>query len=165
MSHVVQLCTFRLGSQLLGVEVERVQEVLRWQEMTRVPHASAAVAGLINLRGQIVTAIDLRVRFGDAAATGASEAMNVVVRVDGGITSLLVDEIGDVLEIDADQIEEPPPTLAGPTRDLVRGIHQLADDLLLLLDVEQVLDFDAACAAPAQGGIPHTTTLAKRNPQ
>ena len=121
MSGVVQLCTFRLGDQLLGVEVERVQEVLRWQEMTSVPHASAAVAGLINLRGQIVTAIDLRVRFGDAPSGAADDGMNVVVRVDGGITSLLVDEIGDVLEIVADQVEALPPTLRAPAREIGRA--------------------------------------------
>jgi len=146
MSNTVQLCTFRLGELSLGIEVGRVQEVLRYQQMTTVPMASSSIAGLINLRGQIVTAVDLRQRFGLPALTGGDGPMNVVVRVDGDISSLLVDEIGDVVEISADDLEPSPPTLRSPARDLVRGVYQLPNDLLLLLDVAQVLDFDAARA-------------------
>jgi len=164
MSSTLQFCTFRLGDQLLGVEVGRVQEVLRAQEMTHVPRASATIAGLINLRGQIVTAIDLRRRFGMELIRSDRELMNVVVRVGDGITSLLVDEIGDVLEIGSDELEAPPPTLRAPARELVRGVYQLTNDLLLLLDVEQVLDFDAAHAGGrADDAQQRTTTATKRS--
>jgi purine-binding chemotaxis protein CheW len=103
-----QFCTFFLDSLFLGVEVQRVQEVLRQQAMTQVPLAPPVVRGLINLRGQIVTAIDLRRRL-DLRERGADEvAMNVVVRTDDGAVSLLVDDIGDVLNVPMDTFEPRP---------------------------------------------------------
>ena len=92
----------------------QVQEVIRYQAMTRVPLAPTVVSGLINLRGQIVTAIDLRRRLGLAGpADEGLHPMNVVVRTDDGAVSLLVDEIGDVVEVTDDAFEPPPETLAG----------------------------------------------------
>jgi purine-binding chemotaxis protein CheW len=147
MTHTRQLCTFVLHDLHLGVEVDRVQEVLRYQEMTRVPLAPPVVEGLINLRGQIVTAIDLRRRLGLPERASDRRPMNVVVRTEDGIVSLLVDEIGDVLEVGTDSFEAPPATLRGPARDLIRGVHKLDRQLLLLLDVEQTLNCDAGAAA------------------
>ena len=98
-----QVCTFSLDHLFLGIEVLQVQEVIRAQALTRVPLAHRAVRGLINLRGQIVTAIDLRERLGLPAQPDGRESMNVVLRTDEGAVSLLVDEIGDVLETRADQ--------------------------------------------------------------
>jgi purine-binding chemotaxis protein CheW len=129
-----QFCTFHLGSLYLGLEVLRVQEVIRAQDMTRVPLAPRAVAGLVNLRGQIVTAIDLRRRLGLPDRTAGAEVMNVVIRTDDGAVSLLVDEIGDVCEVDADAFEAPPETLAGSARGLIRGVYKLQERLLLVLD-------------------------------
>jgi purine-binding chemotaxis protein CheW len=103
-----QFCTFFLDSLFLGVEVQRVQEVLRQQEMTQVPLAPAVVRGLINLRGQIVTAIDLRRRLELPSAPARTPAMNVVVRTDDGAVSLLVDEIGDVIKFRMTTFEPPP---------------------------------------------------------
>ena len=148
MSESKQFCTFRLGDLFLGVEVSRVQEVLRYQDMTNVPLTSPVIAGLINLRGQIVTAIDLRRRFGLPPQDGANALpMNVVVRTDDDVVSLLVDEIGDVLEIDDDTFAPPPATLAGVARDLIRGVHKLEGQLLLVLDVQATLNIDAASVA------------------
>ncbi|MCB9878581.1 MAG: chemotaxis protein CheW [Planctomycetes bacterium] len=139
-----QLCSFRLGDLLLGLPVSCVQEVLRFQQMTRVPMACGAIAGLINLRGQIVTAVDLRQRFGLPARPAAAEPMNVVVRTADGIVSLLVDEIGDVLLVDDGSYEAPPATLRQPARSLIRGVHKLdARRLLLLLELDRVLAIDA----------------------
>jgi purine-binding chemotaxis protein CheW len=152
MSAPRQFCTFQLADLYLGIEVERVQEVLRYQGMTRVPTASPVVEGLINLRGQIVTAIDLRRRLGLPERPADDRPMNVVVRTEDGIVSLLVDEIGDVLEVDEQTYEAAPATLRGPARELIRGVHKLTRRLLLLLDVEQVLNFDAAVATPPAGG-------------
>jgi purine-binding chemotaxis protein CheW len=138
-----QFCTFFLDSLFFGVEVERVQEVLRAQEMTRVPLAPAVVNGLINLRGQIVTAIDLRRRLELRERAGDRAPMNVVVRTDDGAVSLLVDDIGDVIKVQADTFEPAPETLTGVTRHLIRGIHKLDKQLLLVLDIDRTVDLAA----------------------
>lgn len=131
-----QLCTFFLDGQLFGVDAQSVQEVIRYQVMTRVPKAPAAVSGLINLRGRIVTAIDLRVRLGIKSRDAGTLPMNVVVQCDDGTVSLLVDQIGDVIEVDAEHFETPPDTLQGPARELVKGAYKLNGRLLLLLDCD-----------------------------
>ena len=140
MSTANQYCTFYVDGLFFGVEVLRVQEVIRFQEMTPVPLASNVVSGLINLRGQIVTAIDLRRRLALADRDLAELPMNVVIRTDDGAVSLLVDQIGDVLEVDADSYERPPETLSGIARQLVLGVYKLKDNLLLILDTDQTVD-------------------------
>ena len=137
MSGEQRYCTFYLDGSFFGVEVERVQEVLRYQEMTPVPLASKVVKGLINLRGQIVTAIDLRRRLEMEPRNDGSLPMNVVLRTDDGALSLLVDEIGDVVEVDESRFEDPPETLEGVARELIRGAFKLEDRLLLILDTER----------------------------
>ncbi len=139
-----QFCTFHLGALFIGIEVQQVQEVIRRQAMTRVPLAPRAVRGLINLRGQIVTAIDLRERLGLPPRSDEHEPMNVVVRTDEGAVSLLVDEIGDVLETEEAQYEPLPPTLSPESRELIRGVYKLPDRLLLILDTEKVLAMEHA---------------------
>ncbi|MBX9790465.1 MAG: chemotaxis protein CheW [Pirellulales bacterium] len=130
-----QYCTFFLDGLFFGVEVRMVQEVIRYQELTRVPLASRAISGLMNLRGQIVTAINLRQRLGLPERTGSKLPMNVVVRTDDGAASLLVDEIGDVQTVDADAFERIPDTLHGEVRTLIKGAYKLPDRLLLTLDI------------------------------
>lgn len=152
MSSEQQFCTFYLGELFLGLEVHRVQEVLRYQEMTEVPLTTPVIEGLINLRGQIVTAVDLRQRFELDHRPSEELPMNVVVRTDDGVASLLVDEIGDVLEVGDESFEHPPRTLSGVARDLIRGVYKLEGRLLLILDLEQTLNFQAAEAlADAHG--------------
>ncbi|MFN7840202.1 MAG: chemotaxis protein CheW [Pirellula sp.] len=111
-----QLCTFFLDSQMFGIDVQTVQEVIRYQQMTDIPLAPDAVCGLINLRGQIVTAIDLRKRLGLPSRPEGQLPMNVVVRSDDGAVSLLVDQIGDVQESDLENFASPPETLRGGGR-------------------------------------------------
>ncbi|MFK7989057.1 MAG: chemotaxis protein CheW [Sandaracinaceae bacterium] len=136
-----QYCTFEVGPLSFGVEVERVQEVLRFQKMTRVPLSCDAVRGLINLRGEIVTAVDLRKRLMLPEREGELP-MNVVIRSDEGAISLLVDDIGDVLELDESAFEPPPITLAGPTARLARRICKLEGTLLLILDTDAAVQID-----------------------
>jgi purine-binding chemotaxis protein CheW len=143
MSTQQQLCTFFLDGLFFGVEVHKVQEVIRYQEMTHVPLASHVVQGLINLRGQIVTAIDLRRRLELTERRPDILPMNVVIRTDDGPVSLLVDEIGDVLEVDAQVFERPPETLRGVARELIRGAYKLKDRLLLTLDSDRAVSFTA----------------------
>jgi purine-binding chemotaxis protein CheW len=133
-----QFATFYVDGLLFGVDVLHVQEVLRYQEMTQVPLALAVIQGLINLRGQIVTAIDVRKRLGLLPREGR-EPMNMVVRSDEGAVSLLVDEIGDVIEVADRDFEEKPDNVAGVVRDLTTGIYKLQDRLLLVLDTRKVL--------------------------
>jgi purine-binding chemotaxis protein CheW len=139
MSGQTQYCTFFLDGLFFGVPVQQVQEVIRYQELTRVPLAAPEVSGLINLRGQIVTAIDLRRRLSLPPRPEGKKPMNVVVRNEEGAVSLLVDEIGDVQEADSSLFEPPPPTLHGPARSLIRGAYKLADRLLLVLDTQQAV--------------------------
>ena len=134
-----QYCTFRLEDLYFGVEVYLVQEVIRYQAMTTVPLASRVVRGLINLRGQIVTAIDLRRRLELNDAPSDRPPMNVVVRTDDGAVSLLVDEIGDVIEVTDETLEPPPTTIEGVARDLISGVRKLEDQLLLVLDLDKAI--------------------------
>ena len=140
MTATRQYCTFTVAEMFLGIAVEHVQEVLRYQHMTRVPLAPACVAGLINLRGQIVTAVDLRVRLGLPSRPAEQTPMNVVVRDRDGAVSLLVDRIGDVLEVDEDRFEPVPSTVAGAAKDLLIGAYKLPSQLLLVLDDERLLN-------------------------
>lgn len=138
-----QFATFVVDGLLFGVDVLSVQEVIRHQPMTRVPCAPGVVEGLINLRGQIVTAIDMRRRLGLTTAGEDLLSMNVVVRADDEVVSLLVDEIGDVVEVQPAQFETPPDTIAPAVRDVVTGIYKLAGRLLLVADVDRVSTLDA----------------------
>ena len=137
-------CTFSVGELNLGIEVSKVQEVIRSQTTTRVPLAPDDVQGLMNLRGQIVTALDLHSRLGLPARETESRLMNVVVRSPEGPISLLVDEIGDVVEVDQERFESPPETLQGTHREFIRGALKLETGLLLLLDTSRVLSTEAA---------------------
>src|SRR5271166_4522923 len=122
MANLRQFCTFSVADLYLAIDVLEVQEVIRYQEMTRVPTAPRVVRGLINLRGQIVTAIDLRRR------------LDLPPGPDDGAVSLLVDEIGDVLEFECHKLERPPATVPAVVRELVTGIIMLEDRLLLVFD-------------------------------
>ena len=129
-------CTFRVGTMYLGVEVHRVQEVIRAQRMTRVPGAPDIVRGLMNLRGQIVTALDMRRRLGLEETESKEPQMNVVVRTPDGPVSLLVNEIGDVIVVDRTQFEAVPETLQGIHRELIGGSYKLQGRLLLVLNLD-----------------------------
>ena len=142
-----QLATFFVADLFFGVDVLRVQEVLCFQHMTCVPQAPGVVEGLINLRGQIVTAIDMRRRLGLPERAGGQTPMNMVVRTDGGAVSLLVDEIGDVLDVDASTWERPPENLDPTARDLIRGVYKLKGQLLLVLDAERTVDLTVGVSA------------------
>lgn len=142
MADSKQFCTFYLDGIFFGVEVSKVQEVFRYQEMTEVPLAPAEVSGLINLRGQIVTTLDLRSRLRLKPRPEGQVPMNVVVRTGDDVVSLLVDEIGDVLEVSEDAFEQPPDTISGVTRHLVLGVYKLEDSLLLILDTEKTVDLE-----------------------
>lgn len=135
-----QFCTFFLGNQLFGIAVEQVQEVIQHQDMTRVPLVPDVIRGLINLRGQIVMAVDLRRRLRIRERPSGAPLVNVVVRTKEGPVSLLVDSIGDVVEVDKKTVEAPPPTLDADIRILISGIHKLDQGLMHVLDTEKACE-------------------------
>lgn len=134
-----QFCTFYVDDLFLGIDVQQVQEVIRYQEMTRVPLAPKAIQGLINLRGQIVTAIDMRIWLSISPRSADVLPMNVIVRDGNNVVSLLVDRIGDVIEVDDELFETPPNTVKANVRGLIQGAYKLSDRLLLLLDTNRAL--------------------------
>src|SRR5579871_20688 len=136
-----QFCTFYLNKLLFGVELKNVQEVIRSLEMTRVPLAPSTVTGLINLRGQIVTAVDLRRRLELNAREDGAPSMNVIVRGEDGAVSLLVDEIGDVVEVEEETFEPPPDTLDASVRSVILGVHKLQGHLMHVLDTAKACHF------------------------
>jgi len=138
MAQSLQYCTFYLEKLLFGIELRGVQEVIQYVEMTPVPLAPEAVSGLINLRGQIVTAIDLRRRLELGLRPDGSLPANVVARSEDGSVSLLVDEIGDVVEVNDETFEPPPETLHGTIREVLMGVHKLEGRLLHVLDADKV---------------------------
>lgn len=140
-----QLCTFVVGEHLFGVDVCHVHEVIRNQEMTIVPLAPRIVRGLINLRGQIVTAIDMRERLEMEPFATDHDPMNVVVQNGEGAISLLVDEIGDVMDVDFRLQEEAPPNLSPVVSELLSCVYKIQDRLLLVLDATKIYQL-AACA-------------------
>lgn len=135
MSEKRLFCTFHLDDMLLGIGVQDVQEVIRYQRLTPVPMASSVVAGLINLRGQIVTAIDLRERLQLGPRDSDPPPMNIVVRNGDEALSFLVDEVGEVIEVDDTEFEPPPETVSGVARELIMGAYKLEGRLLLILDM------------------------------
>jgi len=140
MSEEKQFCTFYLDNHFFGVAVETVQEVFRYQEMTHIPLAPPEIRGLINLRGQIITAIDLRQRLSISKLPEDKLPMNVVVRTGESVVSLLVDAIGDVLEVSEEDFEKTPATIPEEVRKLVRGVYKLEGKLLLILDAEKAVN-------------------------
>jgi purine-binding chemotaxis protein CheW len=142
MAQKLQFCTFYLDKLLFGVELQGVQEVIRRLEVTPVPLAPGVVSGLVNLRGQIITAVDLRTQLEFAPRPADQLPMNVVVRNEDGAVSLMVDSIGDVIEVEESTFEHPPETLQGKVRTMILGVHKLKDRLMHVLDIPKACRMD-----------------------
>lgn len=140
----MQLCTFFLNGVYFGIDVLKVQEVIRYPEITSVPLAPVDICGLINLRGQIITVVDLKRRLemaeNDTDRTSDEKLnFNIVLDTNSELVSLLVDDVGDVVEVDDSNFESTPATLKGKIRHLVEGTYKFADSFLLVLDTEKIL--------------------------
>ena len=131
--------SFFVDDVLFGIAVEKVQEVAGLVEMTPVPLAPSKVRGLINLRGQIVTAIDLRTCLGLGDRPVGQTPVNVILRTGDGYASLLVDRVGEIVEVDENEFEPPPETLRGPVRELIRGAYKLHNKLMHVVDLDRAL--------------------------
>ncbi|MFY9646805.1 MAG: chemotaxis protein CheW [Terriglobales bacterium] len=160
MANTRQFCSFYLDKLLFGVDLRSVQEVIRYLKMTQVPLAPAVVSGLINLRGQIVTAVDLRRRLDIEPRPATDLPMNVVVRTEDGPVSLLVDDIGDVLEVSDDSYELPPQNMVAQQKGLVQGVYKLDGQLLLVLNTERALE--SISDAPSASHQAYLQSLAKK---
>jgi len=141
---MVQYCTFFVNDHFFGVDVLHVHEIIKYQEMTKVPLSHDVVEGLINLRGQIVTAIDLRKRLNFTELGSESDLpANVVLRVDDGLLSFLVDEIGDVIELSETGWEATPASLRDVFGDLISCVYKYENELLLVIDIDQAIDLES----------------------
>jgi purine-binding chemotaxis protein CheW len=135
-----QYVSFRINGELFGVPVRLVQEVLNPQRIARTPKAPPEIAGLLNLRGQIVTALDLRTQFGLPPRGGDVRPMNIVVRHADEWFSLLVDEVGDVIDVSGLSLDPVPSSLVIGRKGVLQGVYRLDDGLLVVLDIAAVLD-------------------------
>ena len=144
-----QLVTVLVDGQLFGVPVMLVEDVLGPQKITRIPLAPAEVDGALNLRGRIVTAIDLRTRLGLPKRAAEQDCMSVVVEHEGEPYSFLIDSVGEVLSLPVDGMERNPATLDPTWREVSAGIYRLEGELLVMLDVQRLLDFGQNAAVAA----------------
>lgn len=142
-----EIVTFIVGSQLCGIPVLKVQDVLGPQRITRVPLAPPEVAGSLNLRGRIVTAVDLRLRMGLEPRPEEDKGMSVVVEHKGELYSLVVDSVGEVLNLPADTFETNPATLDSVWRQYSEGVYRLKEGLLVVLNGDSLLDYGTKTAA------------------
>lgn len=136
-----QYVSFLIDGQLLGIPVNSVQEVLNPQTIAMVPMSGPEIAGLLNLRGQIVTAINLRCRLGVSDADAPAQSMNVVVRFQGESYSLLVDEVGDVINVSGESLLPPPNTLDAHWKSVTTGVFRMEGRLFVILNVPALLNF------------------------
>ena len=133
--------TFTIAGQYFGISVKKVRDVLSSYRITPVPLAPPEVTGSLNLRGRVVTAIDLRLRIGLPLRPDDADSMSVVVENDGELYSLVVDSVGEVLALSTYDYERNPPTLDPKFRAFSDGIFRLNDQLLVVLDVNRLLDY------------------------
>jgi purine-binding chemotaxis protein CheW len=137
---VTEYVTTMIGEQLFGLPIARVQDVFMPERLTRVPLASSDVAGVLNLRGRIVTAIDMRARLGLPKADAGRPPMAVGVELRGESYGLLIDQIGEVLKLADDSREENPVNLDPRMAKMAAGVHRLDGQLMVVLDVDRVLE-------------------------
>lgn len=155
MAKSQQYSTFFVAGQCFGVEVHKVQEINHYARLTRVPLAAPMVRGLINMRGQIVLSLDLRRRL-DLVGSATGTPINVVVRTEDSLVSILADEVGDVLRVKETAFERAPDTLKENVRELIRGAYKLDDRLLLILDINKLLT--SANGDAARAGSPNSSS-------
>ena len=135
----VELVTFYVGDFLFGAEIRYVEEINRHIDLTPVPHAPASVRGVANLRGEVVTVLDLRTVLGLESAESTKNMRNVIVNAGGERTGLLVDRIADVVNARRSEIDPPPANLAAVHGRFLQGVYKLDRELLTVLNVPEVL--------------------------
>lgn len=142
-----EFITFTIAGQLFGIPVLKVQDVLATYQIARIPLAPPEVAGSLNLRGRVVTVIDLRTRLGLPPRAETAKSMSIVAENEGELYSLMVDSVGEVLELSRSLYERNPPTVEPKFRSFSEGIYRLDETLLIVLDVNRLLDYGDSKAA------------------
>lgn len=136
---LLQLVTFSIGEEEFGVDILKVQEIIRTMEITKVPRAQDFVEGVINLRGKVIPIIDLRRRFGFTSKEHDKHTRIIVIEINNMIVGFVVDSVSEVLRIPAATVEPPPPVVAGVESEYISGVGKLQDRLLILLDLDKLL--------------------------
>ena len=136
---LLQLVTFSIGGEEFGVDILKVQEIIRMLDITRVPKAPDFVEGVINLRGKVIPIIDLRKRFGLVSKGHDKNTRIIVIDINDMIVGFIVDSVSEVLRIPADTVEPPPPVVAGLDSEYISGVGKLDDRLLIFLDLDRLL--------------------------
>ncbi len=138
-AELLQLVTFSIGEEEFGVDILKVQEIIRTMEITKVPRAPDFVEGVINLRGKVIPIIDLRRRFGLESRPHDKHTRIIVIEINNMIVGFVVDSVSEVLRIPANTVEPPPPVVAGLESEYISGVGKLEDRLLILLDLDRLL--------------------------
>ena len=136
---LLQLVTFSIDEEEVGVNILKVQEIIRIMEITRVPRSPEFVEGVINLRGRVIPIVDLRRRFGLAAIAHDKDTRIIVIELNSLVVGFIVDAVSEVLRIPADTVEPTPPVAAGVDSEYISGVGKLQDRLLILLDLDKLL--------------------------
>ncbi len=136
---LLQLVTFRIGDEEFGVDILKVQEIIRIIEIAKVPRAPEFVVGVINLRGKVIPILDLRLRFSLKPKKHDVSTRIIVIEMSGLIVGFVVDSVSEVLRIQASTVEPPPSVVAGLDSDYISGVGKLQDRLLILLDLDKLL--------------------------
>jgi len=138
-AELMQLVTFSIGEEEFGVDILKVQEIIRMMEITKVPRAPEFVEGVINLRGKVIPIIDLRRRFGLSARGHDKHTRIIVIEINNMIVGFVVDSVSEVLRIPSSTVEPPPPVVSGMESEYISGVGKLEDRLLILLDLDRLL--------------------------
>jgi purine-binding chemotaxis protein CheW len=158
MADDLHLVTFRVGTELFGVPISAVQEIVRVPAIAHIPQSPEFVEGVINLRGRIITVIDMRKRIGQNLAglkdISSRKARILVVEADGRLVGVIVDEVAEVLRLAQDQIEPAPTMVAGISNQYIRGVGKLKDDLLILIEIEKILTTEQLEAIDDMDAVP-----------
>lgn len=138
-AELMQLVTFSIGEEEFGVDILKVQEIIRMMEITKVPRAPDFVEGVINLRGKVIPILDLRRRFGLVTRDHDKHTRIIVIEISNMIVGFVVDSVSEVLRIPSNTVEPPPPVVSGLESEYISGVGKLADRLLILLDLDRLL--------------------------
>ena len=143
---LLQLVTFSISDEEFGVDILKVQEIIRTMEISKVPRAPDFVEGVINLRGKVIPIIDLRRRFGLAHKLHDKNTRIIVIEMTDVIVGFVVDAVSEVLRIPTSTVEPPPPVVAGMDSEYISGVGKLEGSLLILLDLDKLLSSDDMAA-------------------
>ncbi len=138
----LEVATFYVGDMLMGIDIQQVQEINCQHDVTEVPHAPEYVRGVLNLRGEVVTVVDLRKILGLDASDMGNANRNIIVQSQEERIGLLADKIADVVYADASELEAPPANIGGIDGKFFKGIYKLEKELLVILDCDEVLDLE-----------------------